>query len=96
MLEQDGRGMEYGMSIDRKISIPCYRNVIGAKMTVKNFARYILGKKVKNESHVSVNSVDQVFSMIKNDARKGFEKFAGVDKKIDSFSKNNLKLLKNI
>ncbi|OOE47603.1 hypothetical protein BZG11_15455, partial [Salinivibrio kushneri] len=86
LLEQDGRGCDYGLTIDRKISIPCYR-------TVSNTGIYILDKvfnsqrisPVIKKTPVDLKAIDQMVALIQQDKDNDFRKFLGLEKQLESF-----------
>lgn len=89
LLEQDGRGADYGLSIPYKVSVPCYQYLFN------NLSLKILNDLLKfKDKHVlkqaSTNCVDLLISMISLDYEDKFKRFDGLDKSIDGFNKKLL------
>lgn len=73
LLEQDGRGADYALTLSRKISVPCYPT-----RNLRSIGKY----------SVLESPVTQVLSMIENDYTQGFSRFlgGGLQDEIDSYS----------
>lgn len=84
LLEQDGRGCDYGLSIERKISVPNYRY---PKTYMQRLLSRLLCVNIKN---VSDSPAEQIVAMISEDKSRGFNKFNGLDVQISSFSESIL------
>ncbi|WP_035580509.1 MULTISPECIES: polysaccharide pyruvyl transferase family protein [unclassified Halomonas] len=72
LIEQDGRGADYGATITRKISQPCY---------VGNGGNGGNGGK-----GVNVSAIYQLLAILYKDKESGFIQFSGLEKQIDKFS----------
>ena len=96
LLEQDGRGTEYGLSIERKISVPCYRYQLGRRPTIKNELRKLLRKQTLKNRHVPKNAIEQVIALIRQDKIGRFSRFVGLETQIKRFQSNNLRLIKQL
>lgn len=72
LFEQDGRGVDYGINFDQKVSVPCYLTKMNEQTVDKkdNGLRY--GKK----------SVDIMLALIERDREESFAKFIGMEKNI--------------
>ena len=94
LLEQDGRGMDYGMTINRNISVPHY---IHLKRKARISALKIFSKgSLKSGGELSTDSVDQVLSIIANDNINKFDKFLGLEKQLASFTSLQLEALSKL
>ena len=88
LLEQDGRGCDYGVTIEKKISIPCYVN--GKPFfSLKNIIKLAIGRPLTVGQYVSVSPVYQLMALIRRDFENGFEKFSGIEKQIENFNKSS-------
>lgn len=96
LLEQDGRGAEYGLSIERKISVPCYRYQLGMVESRKNALRLALGRIVAKSRHVPENAIKQVTALIERDKQSKFSRFVGLGTQIKRFQSSNLRLIKQL
>lgn len=84
LLEQDGRGCDYGLSIERKVSVPNYRYP-------KTYVQRVLSKLFSvNIKNVSDSPAEQIVAMIAEDQIHDFKKFNGLDVQISSFSESIL------
>lgn len=84
LLEQDGRGADYGATIARKISVPSYRSYeYSLVKRLSNLVKRNVGFTV-NQS-VPVSSVDMILSIIENDLKEGFSKFQGLENQFKGF-----------
>lgn len=86
LFEQDGRGCDYGLTINRKISIPAYRH------DMDNIFNRIRARALSIFSlpHAGVKDSlsEQMTALIKSDINTGFEKFIGLEDQISYFSDN--------
>jgi len=94
LLEQDGRGQDYGLTIGKKISVPSYIHKTSDNRT-KSFIKKMLQKNVDSK-FVSLNPVYAITAMINEDAKNGFEKFLGLEKQILNFNDLCLKAIKKL
>jgi len=84
LLEQDGRGCDYGLTIDRKISVPNY--LLYKERPSRSSRAFALMTGRKPEGNVaSVAPALELLSMIRSDARQGFVRFNGLEEQIKSF-----------
>lgn len=86
LLEQDGRGSDYGATIPQHITVPAYRRKGLPELKPRNVLRGVLGKEIEWRSRVPVSSVDQVLAMIRNDSKHCFEKFRGLEASIAQYN----------
>lgn len=86
LLEQDGRGCDYGLTLERKISIPNYRKHTNsiAKKALQKLMRFLN----ININNVSSLPAEQIVALIKQDSKQGFEKFIGLENQIEKFSED--------
>ncbi|NAZ55358.1 hypothetical protein GL177_18780 [Vibrio toranzoniae] len=89
LLEQDGRGCDYGLTINRKISIPSYRNP-------KSKIDSLLLRLGCNKKTVSTSPAEQMIALVNQDKLFGFEKFIGLERQIETFSDLLLSSLKKL
>lgn len=85
LLEQDGRGCDYGLTINRKISVPNY-SVQRPAFGVKSIAKMILKGKLPTQGFVLTSPAQQLIAMIRADKEIGFQKFNGLEVQIESFN----------
>ena len=83
LVEQDGRGCDYGLTIERKISVPGYSSVCYGV----DFKVGALGKRYRffKRKAVSKLAPSLLVSMIENDRDHGFLKFAGLEVQLRGF-----------
>src|SRR5690606_28726144 len=81
LIEQDGRGIDYGLTLERKISIP---SVPSEKLVInfKNILRWMLGKKLKRIREADPNVVNLLISIVKSDKMNCFQRFFGLENQI--------------
>jgi hypothetical protein len=94
LLEQDGRGCDYGATIQSKISIPNYQSSGIPVFSIKNLIKFFIGRPLTFKNKASVSPAHQVLALIKRDAEGGFAKFSGLEKQIMEFNrltKNSIK-----
>lgn len=75
LLEQDGRGIDYGATLTRRTTVPCY----AWSYPIKG------GERKWNES---LGSIDLVVSMIESDLMNGFARFRGLEQELLQFEQN--------
>lgn len=84
LLEQDGRGCDYGLTIGAKISVANYHNKLKDYFKPSNLMRYILDKPVKgNKSELAV---EMLLSIIQYDFEYNTTKFLGLENQIEKFN----------
>ena len=93
LLEQDGRGFDYGITLDKKLSIPNYA-FSKPLHTIKNSAKLLLGKPLTQEPIASKKAADKMSALLKKDLSDGFSKFVGLEKQIENFNEQTLKSVK--
>lgn len=86
LLEQDGRGCDYGVTIENKISLPCYA-ASSPLFSLKNIIKLIVGRPRAAKQTVSISPVFQLMALIRNDFENGFEKFVGLEEQVKKFNK---------
>lgn len=85
LLEQDGRGCDYGLTLGRKVSVPNYS--FGAPVrSVKSGLKMLFQGDFLRKPTASVAPALQLLSLISSDRENGFERFMGFDKEIKSYS----------
>lgn len=100
LLEQDGRGADYGLTINVKCSVPSYiDNTEVSKNNVLNIAdkvsRKIIGKTILSKK-ISPVPANLISAMIRNDMQLEFSKFKYLDDQINWFSENHIEYLSKI
>jgi len=86
LLEQDGRGMEYGLTFNQRISVSDWREPVRVNVS---------GKDTNVFDHTG-KSAKQLISMIKNDARNGFDKFPCLEKQLRDFIDRNKEMIESV
>ncbi|WP_111411714.1 polysaccharide pyruvyl transferase family protein [Billgrantia lactosivorans] len=86
LLEQDGRGCDYGLTLDKRISVPNY--LMSNKITLNNIAKSLLKRSSGQGAIASTVPADILTSMIRQDQVNGFAKFTGLEDQIESFNSN--------
>ncbi|MFH4621120.1 polysaccharide pyruvyl transferase family protein [Vibrio furnissii] len=84
LLEQDGRGCDYGLTLPVKISVPCYQKLF-ANYNIKFFKDIITYRSKYTLKQASINDVKILAALIFSDFEQGFEKFSQLTSPIDDF-----------
>jgi hypothetical protein len=95
LLEQDGRGADYGAALQAGISVPCFLAGHGRRAKLRRLANR-LRLRVGMDGHADSRMPSPVFrilAMIDADLASGFQRFAGLDRQIDGFNRQNLAFL---
>ncbi|WZL88719.1 polysaccharide pyruvyl transferase family protein [Salinimicrobium sp. 3283s] len=95
LLEQDGRGCDYGLTINKKISVANY-TYYKIPITIKNLLRHLLDKEFEKNFFVSVNPVNQLLALIEEDRNSNFSKFLNLEDQILDFNKLCIQALKKL
>ncbi|MGJ3234509.1 polysaccharide pyruvyl transferase family protein [Marivirga sp.] len=82
LLEQDGRGHDYGLSINLNSSYPCFNPVMNQSSIINKLSSKIFPNKVNNKHIYSVNIISEI---IKEDKKENFIKFLGFERQIKGF-----------
>lgn len=80
LLEQDGRGADYGLTLSRKISVPNYLQLVRDDE-----------EKRRLTTRASVSPPQQLLSMIEYDCIDNFKRFEGFDKELETISRHALR-----
>ncbi|WP_158860024.1 polysaccharide pyruvyl transferase family protein [Lunatibacter salilacus] len=85
LLEQDGRGIDYGITFPIKISVP---NTIEYRpgQVFKNFIKIISGRDDIGQRKVDLKPVDLLLAIIENDLKTNFSRFKQLDIFIDTIN----------
>lgn len=95
LLEQDGRGCDYGLTLEKKISVPNY--LPSSRFKLLNFADKLMLKICGYSTFkASTVEVEEMIALIKNDSDYGFIKFNGLEKQICSFSAKLIDVIKKL
>ncbi|MDR5903018.1 polysaccharide pyruvyl transferase family protein [Halomonas icarae] len=89
LLEQDGRGCDYGSTLERKISVSNFIFPKNLAKNYKNLARLLLGRPLNYVALASVSPVHQLLAIIRHDSEDEFRKFAGLEDQILKFNRLN-------
>ncbi|MFW5982998.1 MAG: polysaccharide pyruvyl transferase family protein [bacterium] len=95
LLEQDGRGIDYGLTLDKKISVNCspyYSEIVG----LRNLIRRIFKRKYHKRPIISRSNIDFLLSIISHDLKNNFSKFISLENQMETFNKNILQDIKMI
>lgn len=99
LLEQDGRGADYGCSLNARCSCPswvkensesCCFDIFINKLKKRLLPRY------SGVQQVSESAVDVLLAIIKGDLQNGFEKFSAINDQIPLFNEMCLNALKKL
>ena len=85
LLEQDGRGCDYGLTINRKISAPNYLHEDDDSVVLHYFKK-IFSLVSSYKLSASSAPADEIVSMIRADKENGFVRFYGLERQIDEFN----------
>lgn len=84
LVEQDGRGCDYGLTLDRKISVSGYSHV-RYRFDFSSIVGWGLGRFAKRRA-VSLLAPTLLVSMIENDKEEDFSKFVGLERQLRGFA----------
>lgn len=96
LIEQDGRGCDYGLTINCKCSVPQYINKSKINFKYINTAINAINYYTRIDKFVCLNPIDLLVSMVKIDFMNGFDKFVGIEKQIAKFNLLCIEAIKNI
>lgn len=99
LLEQDGRGADYGLTINVKCSVPNYIDNIDVAEKISIIANRVSKKILSTDVIERVASpmpAKLIVSMIENDLKIGFSKFNCIDEQVNWFSENHIEYLSKI
>jgi hypothetical protein len=96
LLEQDGRGCDYGLTIEKKITVASFLPTMKPILNMKNLIKFMLGKKILNGRKVSTSPVYQILAMINEDLNLDFVKFKGLERQILEFNELCFSTLKKL
>lgn len=91
LLEQDGRGCDYGLTIDRKISVSSFYKPETNKL--KTLLNKLFHLNLKTSKTVPLHPVHQLISIISEDAKTGFKKFINLENQLLSFNDKVIKAI---
>lgn len=93
LLEQDGRGVDYGLTIEKNISVRAL-SVRKLDLSLKGIVKLLLrSERNYKESNTPVNYADEIVSMIKYDHENHFTKFNDLEKQINRIVNNNKEII---
>jgi hypothetical protein len=81
LLEQDGRGVDYGLSLSPKISVPAF-SVTAAPSRVRRLFRHLPFITTKVNPYVPASSVAQILSLLDRDIATEFSSFMNLEAEI--------------
>ncbi len=85
LIEQDGRGIDYGLTINNNISINSAPIPL-VRFSLKKLYRFL--PKGKEYLKVNSNNIDLLFAIIKQDKKTNFRRFTSIEKQINTFISN--------
>ena len=85
LLEQDGRGADYGLSIEKKCTVGNFYTEEFSP-SFKNIVKKIIGKAYLPYKRVNLDPVFQISAMVREDANQGFKKFLKFENQILEFN----------
>lgn len=83
LLEQDGRGADYGLTLSRKVSVPNYLELVRVEGETRSF-----------RTAASVSPPQQLLGMIEQDHISGYKRFDGFDQELEAVSRRALMLVR--
>lgn len=94
LLEQDGRGLDYGLTYDSKITSKCFIK----QGLFSDLINKIVDKVPMSIPYVQVESgaIYEIVSIIKKDHEDGFKKFDLIETQLNSFNRNFEKLSRDL
>lgn len=84
LLEQDGRGFDYGLTLERKISVSSFVHQEDVGIVDKLVG--IATNRNRARLYVDNGAVDSMAAILKQDARNGFRKFLRLEDQIEEFN----------
>jgi len=84
LLEQDGRGCDYGLTLGRKITVSNFYDQTQGKWNLENILRAALKKRLVVRK--SLFPVDMLMAIVEADLLNGFRKFEGLENEITEFN----------
>lgn len=85
LLEQDGRGCDYGLTIEKKISIPNYKPSLTQGISARILRKFTGFQPRKS---VSSSAAQQLISLIESDVQDEFSRFHGLENQLIEFNSN--------
>ncbi|MGM0601489.1 MAG: polysaccharide pyruvyl transferase family protein, partial [Candidatus Rifleibacteriota bacterium] len=85
LLEQDGRGVEYGLTLNQRMSVSDTREL--TRINISGVDSNVVDKSGK--------SAEKLIAMIRQDARQEFVKFLAVEDQVRYFIKRNRSIIKS-
>jgi hypothetical protein len=94
LLEQDGRGADYGAALAVNMSTPCFLGGSSASARLRKLIEKLLLKfGSKPDPEAVPAAVYRILAMVQADSAAGFSKFVGLERQIDDFNAMNLEFL---
>lgn len=84
LIEQDGRGCDYGLTLEKKISVSGFNN--RSNYSIISILQEIIFHKSKVSMFIELNPIYQIFSLIENDLEYNFERFKTLETQILLFN----------
>lgn len=84
LLEQDGRGCDYGLTIPLNVSVPCHQHYF-SNLSWDIVRQAFKFKRPRVLNQAPVNQVRKIMAIIENDKSNRFDKFLGLEKTIDRY-----------
>ncbi len=106
LLEQDGRGIDYGLTINKKISVPTpVKKKFNTIITLILRLFYILFPKFFKKKIIFLSyifceeyrdQISQIIPLLKQDTKNSFKKFKDINEQIKQFNEDNLRYFEMI
>jgi hypothetical protein len=93
LLEQDGRGADYGASFNVNCTVPCYQVGGPLQKRVSKFIEYCRLPHSKKSEGSLPGSLFRILAMIDQHRQSGFQNFVGLDSQIQNLNQSNLEFL---
>lgn len=93
LLEQDGRGADYALTLERKMSVASFPK-LGSKHGMSMLLSKLTRKRKSRARPVSIAPAEQLISMIRSDMDFDFRRFKGMEEQVERFSAENYELVR--
>lgn len=93
LLEQDGRGADYGSSIPVNCSVPFFQSAAPWRQRMIKTVEYLRLQRSLSHNASLPGSIFRVLAMIDEHRKDGFQNFLGLERKIQEMNRSNLEFL---
>jgi len=94
LAEQDGRGADYGATLSRRVSVPCYTRRVH-RISPRGLIRRTLRRPPSQQTNGPVAAIDALGAIIRGDKHGGFRRFEGVGDEVRRYGEESAKALLN-